>query len=103
MRRKNYIRTILHLGGSMVIAIPPAFMRRKKIVSGVKLLVQDEGDYIVLKTINEDTLNEIRQDERAMYLNEELKRVKVLSWKYREKEINKQTKGVVTWKKKKTK
>lgn len=100
---KNYIRSIVSVGGSSVVAIPPPFMRRKKLAFGMKLLVIDGGDTLTVKTINEQTLKELMEDEQRKYTTNELKRLKILSRTYREQKIDKQTKEKVKWQSKKRK
>lgn len=97
MIRKNYIRSIMVVGGSVVVALPPAFVRRKKLAQGLKIVMMDEMDYITIKCLDEKTLAELDLENKQRYNLVETNRVRILSKKYRQTKINKQYGSKVKW------
>ncbi len=80
-----------------MIAIPPAYVRRKKLAHGMKIVVQDCVDYLNVKCLDEKTLAEIQTDNKVRFNLFENKRLKIISKKYRETKINQKYKGGVKW------
>ena len=97
MIRKNYIRSLLVVGGSVMVTVPPAFVRRKKLAHGIKIVVQDCVDYLLVKCLDEKTIQEIQLDNKQHYNLSERKRLKIISKTYRQKQIDQQSKGSVKW------
>lgn len=99
MIKKNYIRSLLVVGGSIMISLPPAFIRRKKLAHGIKILLQDNIDTITIKLLSEETLKEIDIDNKQRFNLSENKRLKIISKTYRQEKINNKKVESPKWKK----
>jgi len=97
MIRRNYIRSLLVIGGSTVVALPPQFVRRKKLAYGMKIVVQDCVDFLNVKCIDEKTMKEIELDNKQRFNLYENKRLKIISKTYRLKGIENKYKVGVKW------
>ena len=84
-----------------MIALPPAYVRRKKLAHGLKILVQDNVDRLVVRCLDAESLKEIDQDNSERYGVSESKRLKVISKKYRQTKVNQKYHGGPEWQNKK--
>ncbi len=83
MIRKYYIRTLINVGGSLFIAIPPAFIRRHKLFKTEKIIVQEDVDKLQVLILNEQNLKMIAMDATQRIERAESKRVGELRKKYK--------------------
>ena len=97
MRVRFLVRSLLVVGGSTVVALPLDYIRRKKLAHGVKILVEDCGEQLVISCLTEDKLRLIHEDAQHLYRVSESKRLKVLQSRYRHEKIDQKTKGGPTW------
>jgi hypothetical protein len=80
-----------------MVALPPPFLRRKKLAHGQKIVIQDCVDFLNVKCIDEKTMQEIDLDNKQRYNLYETKRLKIISKTYRQQKINRDKHGGVKW------
>ncbi len=85
------------IGGSVVVALPPQYVRRKKLAHGMKIVVQDCVDYLNVKCLDEKTMQELQLEDKQRFNLFENKRLKLISKTYRLKKIEDQYKGGPKW------
>jgi hypothetical protein len=83
--RVNYIRGLINLGGSTVIALPPYFIRRKRLASGLRMVIVDAADHLELWPLTNEMLEKINLESKQRANLVEVERLTKVSKKVREK------------------